>query len=88
MTTVGGGTLQGTTATIPTAVALQNGANVTFNQTSSGTLGNAVSGLGSFSKPGAGVLTVKTAQSYLGTTLISGGTLRLGAEHVRPPRPG
>ena len=86
VTTVGGGTLQGTTATIPTAVALQNGANVTFNQTSSGTLGNAVSGL-CCSASSARVLTVKTAQSYLGTTLISGGTLRL-ARNTSPATTG
>ena len=51
VTTVGGGTLQGTIATIPTAVALQNSANVTFVQAASaGTLTNAISGAGSFTK--------------------------------------
>ncbi len=78
-TTVSGGTLEGTAANIPTAVALSNGANVTFNQVSSGTLSNAVTGTGSFTKAGGGALVLTANNNYSGATTISDGTLQIGA---------
>ncbi len=85
--TVGGGTLQGNAASIPSAVVLQNNADVDFNQPSGGTLGNVVSGAGSLTKSGSGVLTVAGVQSYSGATIISGGTLRLAAPATPPALP-
>ena len=61
-TQVGGGSLVGTLANIPTAVTLYNGANVTFNQATDATLNYVVSGNGSFTKNGAGVLTLGAAK--------------------------
>ena len=78
-TIVGGGSLQGTLTSIPTAVTLQNGANVNYNVTSSGTLNTSVGGNGSFTKSGSGFLTIGTTPSYLGATVVSGGTLGLKA---------
>ena len=45
-TSVSGGTLVGNTANLPTAIALSNGANVSFNQNVAGTFGNSISGNG------------------------------------------
>ena len=80
---VSGGTLQGTTTSLPTAVMLANGANVTFNQASDATLTKAISGTGSLTKAGNGTLLVAAAASYQGSTIIDGGTLRVGL-----PSPG
>ena len=79
-TLVEGGSLVGNVANIPTAVTLSNNANVTYNQTSAGTLNVAVSGTGSLTKAGGSVLTIGTASlSYSGNTIVSNGTLQLGA---------
>jgi autotransporter-associated beta strand protein len=48
-----------------------NGNDVTF--------GSVIGGTGGLTKQGNGVLTLGAVNSYLGTTTISGGTLRLGA---------
>ena len=78
-TLVNGGSLLGTVANIPTAITLANGANVTFNQSTSATLNNRISGLGSLTKTGSAVLTLGTPNGYFGATTISAGTLRLTA---------
>ncbi len=81
-TTVSGGTLQGTIANIATPVVLANGAAVTFNQPSSGTLTNAVSGAGSLVKTGSGTLDLDVNSSYSGATNICGGVLRLDPAQI------
>ncbi len=78
-TIVGGGSLQGSTASIPTAVILQNGANVNYQQDTNATLATGVSGDGSFTKSGSGMLVLTGTSTYSGATTISGGTLQLGA---------
>ena len=78
-TVVNGGSLVGTAANISSAVTLANGANVTFNQATSGTLNIAVGGNGSFTKAGGGLLVLNTPATYQGLTKISGGTLQVNA---------
>ena len=78
-TIVGGGSLQGSTASIPTAVTLQNGANVNYQQDTNATLATGVNGNGSFTKSGSGMLTLTGTSAYSGATTISGGTLQLSA---------
>ncbi len=78
-TQVSGGTLVGTAANIATPVALANSANVTYNQQSSGTLSQVVSGNGSLTLAGGAVLAVTASNTYSGlTTINSGGTLQIG----------
>ena len=77
--TVSGGTLQGTAASMATPIVLANNANVTYLQTTDGTLSLPVRGAGSVIKTGAGVLTLGAPSFYQGPTTISAGTLRLPA---------
>ena len=83
---VSGGTLVGSVAAIPGPVALSNGANVTYNQATDGTLNQLVSGNGTLGKTGAATLTIGVQQSYNGPTVISNGTLKLGARRRTSPR--
>ena len=76
-TIVGGGSLQGSTATIPGAVTLQGRANVNYNQASDGALNVIVSGNGSLTKSGLGALNITQLQTYSGPTYITSGTLRV-----------
>ena len=50
-----------------------------YQQDTNATLANGVSGNGSFTKSGSGMLTLTGSSSYSGATTISGGTLQLGA---------
>jgi fibronectin-binding autotransporter adhesin len=54
------------------------------NNNSNTTYSGVLSGTGSLTKIGAGVLTLSGANSYSGATTISGGTLKLGANNVIP----
>ena len=74
---VSGGTLKGSTSNLKTAFVMSNGANVAFDQSSNGSYGKQISGTGNLVKEGGGVLTIGTAQTYNGSTLISGGTLKM-----------
>jgi len=74
-TTVTGGTLQGTTDTLKGNIA--NNANVTFDQASGGTYAGAMTGIGTLTKAGAGVLTLTNAlNSYTGGTIINAGAVQ------------
>ena len=64
-------------------VVLQPGsilpASVTFNNTTDYTLsGNGISGAGGLTKSGTGNVTLKSAQTYNGATVINAGTITLG----------
>ncbi|MGA2031189.1 MAG: autotransporter-associated beta strand repeat-containing protein [Thermoguttaceae bacterium] len=76
-TAVSGGTLQAAVSALPTAVTLSNNSSLIVNQVSTGTLGVGVSGNGSFTKSGSGVLTLTAANSYSGPTYLTNGTLRV-----------
>jgi len=82
---VNAGTLQGNTGSIKTNVALNAaGANVTFDQTSDGAYGKVVNGDGGLTKAGAATLTISKNQTYGGSTIISGGTLKLDRPTAYP----
>ena len=72
-TTVEAGTVQGNTASLQGAIV--NNASVVFDQSTDGTYAGAMSGTGSLTKTGAGNLTLSGANSYVGGTTVSGGTL-------------
>lgn len=74
---VAGGRLRGTTRTLRTPISLANGSNVAFDMTYGDSFSNSISGDGSVTKTGTGVLTLNTPSSYIGATTISEGTLRL-----------
>jgi autotransporter-associated beta strand protein len=59
---------------LPTRRVTDNGSLV-FDQTSSSTVGNAISGTGSLSQIGTGILSLAGLNTYTGTTAISAGTL-------------
>jgi len=81
-TTITAGTLQigagGTTGTLG-AGAVTNNASLVFNRSNDLTVSNLISGTGSVTKQGAGVLTLSAINAYSGGTTISAGTLQLGS---------
>ena len=72
-TIVNGGTLAGTTVTLQGDI-LDN-ANVTFNQSTTGTYSDTISGSGSLTKAGSGTVTLLGDNGYTGGTIITGGSL-------------
>jgi fibronectin-binding autotransporter adhesin len=76
---VNGGTLRGNTSNLKGNVVLANASNVAFDQSTDGTYTKTVSGAGNLTKEGVGVLTVQGTHTYIGDTMISGGTLKLAA---------
>lgn len=74
--TVTGGTLQGSTTSLPGNITVHNGANVTFNQAVDGTYTGVISGAGSLTKIGASTLILSGANSYSGGTTINFGVLQ------------
>jgi autotransporter-associated beta strand protein len=80
-TEISGGTLQigagGTSGTLGTGAVTNDGALV-FNRSDALTVANQISGGGTLTQAGSGVLTLTSANSYAGGTTISAGTLALG----------
>ena len=75
-TTVSGGILQGTTTSLQGDIT--NNANVTFDQTTTGTYAGVMSGSGSLTKSNTGTVIFTGDNSYTGGTTINAGTLQLG----------
>jgi len=71
--TVGDGTLIGTTVSLQGDIL--NNSHLIFDQGVDGTYTGEISGAGSVDKRGSGKLTLTGAQSYLGDTTVTGGTL-------------
>ena len=72
-TIVSAGTLIGTTASLQGAIT--NNAAVIFNQSSSGSYANVMSGTGSLSITNSGTVTLTRTNTYSGATTVSQGTL-------------
>ena len=72
-TTIDAGALQGNSASLQGNIV--DNASLIFDQASDGTFTGAVSGSGSLTKQGAGMLTLSGTNSYSGGTTISAGTL-------------
>jgi fibronectin-binding autotransporter adhesin len=82
ITTVTSGTLQvgdgGTTGSLGSGNVVNNSALI-FNRSNDLTAGNAISGMGTLTKAGAGTLVLTANNSYTGGTTITAGTLQIGA---------
>ena len=74
-TTISEGTVKLTGAGTLGSGAVENNGTLEFAHDSTQTISNAISGLGSVVKSGAGKLTLSGSNSYSGETTISGGTL-------------
>jgi fibronectin-binding autotransporter adhesin len=83
VTTVGAGTLQVGTGTagqdgsINTSSGIVDNGLLVFNNAGSTTYGNVISGTGSLTKTGPGLVNLSVAEAYTGTTTANGGTLEL-----------
>ncbi|HEY1685024.1 MAG TPA: autotransporter-associated beta strand repeat-containing protein [Tepidisphaeraceae bacterium] len=79
--TVGSGSLQlgngGTTGSVAGLISVNTGANLSIDRSDSFTLGNNISGAGSFTQAGSGTVTFNVPQSYTGSTNVNNGTLFL-----------
>jgi autotransporter-associated beta strand protein len=73
-TTVNAGTLQGNTSSLQGNIA--NNAAIVFDQTNNGTYGGNMSGTGSLTKQGTGLLNLTGSNSYSGGTSVNAGTLQ------------
>ena len=81
--TFGGGTLQFLSGlTTDRTVTLNAGGGTFDTDGNHATLGGAISGAGSLTKIGAGILTLSGTSSYTGSTTINGGTLLGGAANT------
>jgi fibronectin-binding autotransporter adhesin len=74
-TTVSAGTLIGTTSSLQGAIT--NNATLEFNQATDGAYAGVMSGSGSLNKLGVGITTLSAANTFTGTTTISGGKVAL-----------
>jgi len=85
-TTISNGTLQlgdgSSNGYVQGNILILNNAALTFANGTAQTFSGAISGSGSLTKTGSGLLGLTTAGSYTGATTISGGTLQL-----QPPPP-
>ncbi len=73
-TTVSSGILQGNTSSLQGNIA--DDAAVVFNQTTDGTYAGVLSGTGSLTKQGSGLLNLTGSNTYSGGTTVSAGTLQ------------
>ena len=86
-TTVNNGTLAlgdgGSAGSVAGPIALANAASLVVNRSNDLTLGGVISGTGSLTKQGAGMLTLTAANTFVGTTTISAGTIALSGGNNR-----
>jgi fibronectin-binding autotransporter adhesin len=88
-TTVSSGTLQlgdGTSGHDASVTSnISNNAALVYNLNGNQTYSGQISGSGGVTKTGPGTLTVSAASNYTGSTIITGGTLRLRLADASPP---
>ena len=82
-TTISAGSLQigagGASGSIESTSGVSNNATLVFNRNDSTGFSKAISGTGNLTLAGSGTLTLTGANSYSGITLVSAGTLAVGA---------
>lgn len=76
-TTISAGTLSGSATSFGSGNILDNAALI-LNQPANATFANVISGTGSVTKQGAGVLTMTGDNTYTGVTTVTAGALQLG----------
>jgi autotransporter-associated beta strand protein len=81
-TTINAGTLRvgtgGTTGSL-TSAAITNNATLIYNRSDDVSVGQVISGSGSVTQQGTGLLSLTGASTYTGATTISAGTLQIGS---------
>ncbi len=77
-TTVSAGTLTGNTTSLQGDIA--NNATLVFDQATTGTYAGNLSGTGSLTKSGVGILTLSGTNTYAGGTTVSAGTLAIASD--------
>jgi fibronectin-binding autotransporter adhesin len=86
-TTISEGTLQigngGSSGSL--AGNITNNANLTYNRGDNLTLPNTITGTGTLTKAGPGILSIDQPQTYLGNTIVQTGTLSLDGTGALPP---
>ena len=93
-TTVNGGTLQlgngaaGNDGALTATSGVTDNATLVYNLYGSQTVNYAISGTGSLTKTGTGLLNLALANSYSGGTTLNSGTLQVGAAGAIPSGPG
>jgi fibronectin-binding autotransporter adhesin len=93
-TTVGGGTLQlgngaaGNDGALTATSGVTDNATLVYNLYGSQTASYAISGNGSLTKTGQGLLNLAVANSYGAGTTVNSGTLQVGAAGAIPSGPG
>ncbi|HKR76872.1 MAG TPA: autotransporter-associated beta strand repeat-containing protein [Rhodanobacter sp.] len=80
-TTISAGTLQGDTTSLQGNIT--DNAALVFNQASNGTYAGVVSGSGTLTKTGAGMLTLSGANTYSDGTTVSAGTLQVDTNSLQ-----
>lgn len=83
ITTISAGILEigngGTAGTLGTG-SVTNNAALSFNRSDDISVGNVISGTGSLTQAGTGILTLSNVNTYTGATTISNGTLKIGVD--------
>jgi autotransporter-associated beta strand protein len=69
----------GTTGSIDSTTGINNAGALIYNRSNNATVAYSISGNGTLTKQGAGVLTLSGDNSYTGATTVSSGTLRLAS---------
>ncbi len=75
-TVVNAGILQGNSSSLQGNIT--NNATVVFNQTTTGTYGGIISGVGNLITQNNGIIIFSNVNTYTGSTQVNGGTLRMG----------
>jgi autotransporter-associated beta strand protein len=82
-TTISAGTLQvgngGTSGSLGNTASITDNGSLIFNHSDSVSYAGVISGLGSLTQQGTGLLTLGGANTYAGNTVVTAGTLALGA---------
>ncbi len=79
-TAVDAGILQGTTSSLQGNIFAASGTDVTFAQAANGSYTGQLSGAGTLTKAGAGILTLTGHSSYQGGTDVTGGGLSISSD--------